>query len=295
MHENLALYLYHYQYHIINESMNLWRTQVEHPYIYIYLSNTFKKANSTLRFIWNLHWTSNCKQNVYLALVCPLLEYAPIVWDPYLRKGIYSLQRIPRNAARCITGDYRFNTLGSVQKLLSKHDLPYSTDVSSSTSHSSTRWLRGWCRPCQQISSYSSEARSSSTYKKHPDYSTSNPTDSYTRTQQMLQHPAPSHRAIFYPSVRTAVDRNHLIPKSTTVYADSVNSELSLRGQYQPLNYCAVTQCCVYARNLGDATYPTDTEIQKTRNKIKNMRNCQCCFSSETLSSFAIVQFTVYS
>ena len=153
MHENLALYLYHYQYHIINESATLWRPQMEHPYIYIYVSNTFKKANSTLRFIWNLHWTSNCKQNVYLALVCPLLEYAPTVWDPYLRKGIDSLERTPRNAARCVTSDYRFNTPGSVQKLLSKCDLPYSTDTSSSTSHSSTRWLRGWCRPCQQISS----------------------------------------------------------------------------------------------------------------------------------------------
>ena len=61
---------------------------------------------------------------IYLTLVHPLLEYASIVRDAYLRKEIDSLERIQRNAARSIAGDYRSSTTGSVQKLLNKLGLP---------------------------------------------------------------------------------------------------------------------------------------------------------------------------
>ena len=60
----------------------------------------------------------------YLTLVHPLLEYVSIVRNAYLRKEIDSLERIQRNAARFIAGDYRNNTTGSVQKLLNKLRLP---------------------------------------------------------------------------------------------------------------------------------------------------------------------------
>ena len=51
-------------------------------------------------------------------------QYGSVVWDPYLRKDIDTLERTQRTAARFITGDYRSNTPGSVQKLLHKLDLP---------------------------------------------------------------------------------------------------------------------------------------------------------------------------
>ena len=70
------------------------------------------------------HRPSHCKQNAYQTLVHPLFECASVVRDAYLRKEIDSLERIQRNAARFIAGDYRSNTTGSVRKLLSKLGLP---------------------------------------------------------------------------------------------------------------------------------------------------------------------------
>ena len=92
-----------------------------------HISNTSKKSNSTpdssRRSL--CHRPSHCKQNAYQTLVYPLFEYASIVRDyAYLRKEIDSLERIQRNAARFIAGDYRSNTTGSIRKLLSKLGLP---------------------------------------------------------------------------------------------------------------------------------------------------------------------------
>ena len=106
------------------------------PYLGILLSNDLKwdsqitaitkKANSTLSFPRrNLRRCPlACKQQAYISLVRPLLEYGAIVWDPYLKKDITSMEKTQGIAARIITGDFRSNTPGSVTRLLEVTDLP---------------------------------------------------------------------------------------------------------------------------------------------------------------------------
>ena len=46
------------------------------------------------------------------------------MWDPHYQKDIDQLERIQKNAARFITGDYKSMTPGSMSKLLKKCNLP---------------------------------------------------------------------------------------------------------------------------------------------------------------------------
>ena len=106
------------------------------PYLGILLSNDLKrdshitaitkKANSTLGFLRrNLrHCPPACKQQAYISLVLSLLEYGAVVWDPYLKKDIDSMEKTQRIAARFIAGDFRCNTPGSVTRLLERTNLP---------------------------------------------------------------------------------------------------------------------------------------------------------------------------
>jgi hypothetical protein len=43
------------------------------------------------------------------------MEYGGIIWDPYTETNIKRLERIQRQAARFITGDYRSREEGSVE------------------------------------------------------------------------------------------------------------------------------------------------------------------------------------
>ena len=75
------------------------------PYLGILLSNDLKwdshitaitkMANSTLGFLCrNLRrWPPVCKQQAYISLVCPLLEYGAVVWDPTWRKILTAWKR----------------------------------------------------------------------------------------------------------------------------------------------------------------------------------------------------------
>jgi hypothetical protein len=58
------------------------------------------------------------------------MEYGGIIWDPYTETNINRLERIQRQAARFITGDYRSREEGSVSNMLVKLELK--------------EWLRGW-------------------------------------------------------------------------------------------------------------------------------------------------------
>ena len=70
------------------------------------------------------HCPPACKQQAYTSLVRPLLEYGAVVWGPYLKKSIDSMEKTQRIAARFITGDFRSNTPGSVTRLLERTGLP---------------------------------------------------------------------------------------------------------------------------------------------------------------------------
>ena len=66
------------------------------------ISNITKKGNCSLGLLRrNLcHCPTQCKRNVYLALVQPVLEYGAAVWDTYLQGDINRIERIQRRAAR---------------------------------------------------------------------------------------------------------------------------------------------------------------------------------------------------
>ncbi|XP_070206189.1 uncharacterized protein [Littorina saxatilis] len=90
-----------------------------------HISSITKKANCTLGFLRrNLQrCPPRCRQQAYLSLVRPLLEYGAVVWDPYLKKDIDCIERVQRKALRFITGDFRSSTPGSVTRLLEKTGL----------------------------------------------------------------------------------------------------------------------------------------------------------------------------
>ena len=54
----------------------------------------------------------------YTTLVRLVLEYASTVWDPYTLQQIYALERVQRQAARFVTGDYSNRDPGYVTRML---------------------------------------------------------------------------------------------------------------------------------------------------------------------------------
>ena len=90
-----------------------------------HITKITKKANSTLGFIKrNLkHCPESSRKTAYLALVRSTLEYSSVVWDPILVKDINKLEKVQRQAARFITGNYSSRDQGCVTKMLQDLDL----------------------------------------------------------------------------------------------------------------------------------------------------------------------------
>ena len=87
--------------------------------------NIPKKANSTLAFLRrNLRsFPLDCRKRAYTTLVRSLLDYGSIVWDPYLKQDIDKLERVQKQAARFITGDYKSRDEGCVTRMLETLEL----------------------------------------------------------------------------------------------------------------------------------------------------------------------------
>ena len=87
-----------------------------------HITNISKKASSTLGFLRrNLRYSPrDCKRTAFLALVRSKLEYASVVWDPYLQGDIDRLEMVQHRAARFITGDYRSRQPGCVTAMLNE-------------------------------------------------------------------------------------------------------------------------------------------------------------------------------
>ena len=89
----------------------------QHPYLGVTLTSNMSfsphiqkitaKATRVLDFIKrNLYSCSKeIKSKAYLTLVCPILEYAPTVWDPHLVKDCDQIEKVQRAAARWVTSD----------------------------------------------------------------------------------------------------------------------------------------------------------------------------------------------
>ena len=67
--------------------------------------------------------TNKVKSKAYTSLVCPILEYATQVWDPYQKSLIYKIEMIQRRTARWVFSNYDFHS--SVSSMLK--DLNWST------------------------------------------------------------------------------------------------------------------------------------------------------------------------
>ena len=90
----------------------------ENPYLEITLTENLKrtsqitkttKKHSTLAFLRrNLRsFPLDCRKSAYTTLVRTLLDYGSIIWDPYLKQYIDKIERVQRQAARFINGDYK--------------------------------------------------------------------------------------------------------------------------------------------------------------------------------------------
>ena len=67
-----------------------------------------KKVNNTLAFLLQNISRSprDVKARCYESLVCPNLEYASSVWNPYTMVSIQQLEAVQRCAARYVSGEY---------------------------------------------------------------------------------------------------------------------------------------------------------------------------------------------
>ena len=71
-----------------------------------YISGKASKVLGMIkRNLWNC--PKNVEETVYMAIVCPRLEYARAAWDPHLQKDIDSIERVQRKAARFCCDNYR--------------------------------------------------------------------------------------------------------------------------------------------------------------------------------------------
>ena len=90
---------------IFHENMH-WSVWSHH------ISSICSKANRSLNFL--CHNLSKCssdiKENAYLTIVRPTLEYAACVWHPYQEYLIYDIEKIQRRAARWVLPDYSIDT-----------------------------------------------------------------------------------------------------------------------------------------------------------------------------------------
>ena len=114
---------------------DLLETVKHHPYLGVELPHNLKwtnhidnitaKANQALWFIrCNLQrCPTSVKQQMYFALVRPILDYASVVWDPHTTSDIQRLEMIQRRAARFVTNNYK-RTEGTATDILSKLEWP---------------------------------------------------------------------------------------------------------------------------------------------------------------------------
>ena len=63
------------------------------------------------------------RNTAYVSLVRSILDYGQIVWDPYLKRDVERLERVQRQAARFIIGDYRAREEGCVTSMVQSFEL----------------------------------------------------------------------------------------------------------------------------------------------------------------------------
>ena len=114
-----SLNLFQYNYQLYNHTLDV---RDEHLYLGVLLHKSLSWSNhiakTTAKASQLFNFSPSVKASAYLAIVCPVLEYAASVWDPYQQNDILSLEK----AARWALSDY--NTLNSVTNMLEILDWP---------------------------------------------------------------------------------------------------------------------------------------------------------------------------
>lgn len=89
-----------------------------------HINTITKKANNTRAFLQrNLYGCPRkTKQLCYKTLVRPLMEYAPVIWDPHTQANIQKLEMVQRRSARWVYSDFRNTT--SVTPMLHELEWP---------------------------------------------------------------------------------------------------------------------------------------------------------------------------
>ena len=117
-----------HSYKMNNDDLNSVK---HHPYLGIELTHNLKwtnhinnitlKANKALWFIRRNLWRcpASIKQQMYFALVRPILEYASVIWDPHTSADIQKVEMVQRRAARFVNNNYK-KSEGTVTDLLTK-------------------------------------------------------------------------------------------------------------------------------------------------------------------------------
>ena len=97
------------------DSKLTWKSHVE---------TIVNKANSVMGFLSHnfKHCSSGVKNKCYHTLIRPVLEYASIVWSPYLATLINKIESVQRRSARFILNDY--GRTSSVTNMLERLNLP---------------------------------------------------------------------------------------------------------------------------------------------------------------------------
>ena len=193
-----------------------------------HITNVAKKANSTLGFLRrNLKYCPlECRKTAYISLVRSTMEYGGIVWDPYTETNINKLERIQKQAARFITGDYKSREEGCVTNMLNKLELQ---DLKGRRTSQKLIFLYKVVEglvPAIEPEDYlkRSRQRRAITARKFDDYQTTNIIEKQVRNNSKCFDIPPSKTQQYSNSffVKTLIDWNHL--EDSVVCAPSVES-----------------------------------------------------------------------
>ena len=180
-----------------------------------HISKISKKANSTLGFLKrNLkHCPKGSRRTAYLSLVRSTLEYSSIVWGPYLQKDIDELEKVQRQAARFVTGNYISRDQGCVSQMLAELNLPPLQDRWKANRLTFFKVVEGPV-PAMQSCDYLTPIQGKRLIKpkEYTDCVTSNTIDkqstNHSKGFKTLQCTSEIYKYSFFP--RTIIDWNHL-------------------------------------------------------------------------------------
>ena len=202
-----------------------------------HIANVTKKANSTLGFLRrNLrHCPKDCKKLAYISLVRSTMEYGAIIWDPFATGEINKLERVQRQAARFITGDYKSRDEGCVTNMLARLELQELRDRRTSQRLIFMYKVVEGLVPAIEAEEYLKPARNKRLIRTRTfsDYQSTNIIDRQVRNNSKCFE-VPSNNTQQYSNsffVKTVIDWNKL--EDTVVNSTSVESfKTALTGDH---------------------------------------------------------------